>query len=1099
MKKFMLGVIFFALAIQLVFAVPPFVDGYFYPKKIIVGFDNNVVQSKGGLIETNLEDGIIKTEIESFDQLAQEFRFVDLKQMHPFVKDQEWNYHGIYPMNIYQITLERNDNIEHALSALLEESTILYAEYETIYRYRFTPNDPYFEDQWGLPIMECPEAWDYTMGSEEVVVGIVDSGVHWVHEDLKDNIWINQAELDAGMTIDWVNGTVSGGNNIDDDGNGKIDDVMGWNHYNNNNNSNQTTEANDHGTHVAGCAAAVGNNETGVIGSAPNVKILVSRHAGTAPTGSIYYGNNGIYYCTDTGADIINCSWGGPGGGTTSNIVVTYAKDHGSLVVAAAGNDDLEHNNYYQDYPSDADDAMSVAATDQSDLKTYFSDYGDPIDVSAPGIDIKSTVIGGNGYASYQGTSMASPIAAGVAALVKSVHPEFAPLDIRARIMATTDYIDDLNPDYAGLLGTGRVNAFSATMYDLIPRLEINNYQLTEAEGDGDGVPNPGEIVELRMTFQNSIFSGGFWAAAEDVVVNVESDMAGVTILDGSETFEIPFISQAGVGTHDANPVRFTIPEEENVLSIPFTITIDANPTSEYPYHAVKEINAQMSLFQAGWPYEMGGSSSSSALINNIDGEGMREIVFGGYDKKLHVFTADGSSELNGFPIDFGDNEGTISSAIAAEDINGDGFKEMAVCNEAGYLAVIGQNGEILFDYDAGGQFKANPMIADLDGDGSFEIIAVTFTTSSLIVLNSDGSLYGSSPYTLPAGVMSSAALGDVNNDGTLEIILVTVTGDVHAISGATGSNVGNWPYSMGIGSWNGPIVSNIDEDMEPEIIVGTLNGKVVAINHDATLRFEKTIGVPVKTSVVTGDLDDNGSIEIVFVSSTNGNLYVVDNNGNDLNNFPLNLGVQVESTPILADMDANGTVDIIFGTADGYLHSIDVNGNETPNFPLFMTTEVKMSPAIGDIDNDGDPEIAVSNQSAYLLIDYKRAIGNVEWSCFKRDHARKGNAYYETTSSPEDHIPSIATVLGKNYPNPFNPETKIEFTLQQDAKATLEIYNVKGQKVKTLVNNSVSQGYHTVVWNGKDDSNKSVSNGLYFYRLQTDTYDATKKMLLLK
>jgi len=356
-------------AVQFIMAVPPFIEGAFYPREIAVGFDNAVVQQKGGIINAEQVDGIVKTQIESFDTLAEEFRFVGLEQKY-WVKDQEWNDNGLYPMNIYKITLERNDNIEEALAALLQNKHILFAEYETIYRTRYTPNDPMFGMQWGLPQIEAHLAWDYTMGSEEVVVGIVDSGIYWIHEDLQDNIWVNQAELDAGMTINWETGTISGGNGIDDDGNGRVDDVIGWNFYNGNNNSLQSVTDNDHGTHVAGCAGAVGDNEIGVIGAAPGIKLISSKHQGDTPTGGVYNGNAGIIYCADSGAHVINCSWGGPGGGTQSNNIINYATEQGALVVAAAGNDNVEHNDSYQDFPSDADNALSVAATDPNDVKT---------------------------------------------------------------------------------------------------------------------------------------------------------------------------------------------------------------------------------------------------------------------------------------------------------------------------------------------------------------------------------------------------------------------------------------------------------------------------------------------------------------------------------------------------------------------------------------------------------------------------------------------------------------------------------------------------------------------------------------------------------
>jgi len=1103
MKKNFLVLLIIFIITSFLFSSMPFISDYFHEKVIIVCFEKEVIGNREGIIDFEISDGVVKTGISSFDELSREHNFVDLNQFIGKVKNLDWNEDGVYIQNIYRVILRDNDKIESALDALSKNSHILFTDYETIDRYYFTPDDPSFDDQWHLPQIDCPEAWDYTTGDDDIIIGIVDSGIYWTHPDLRDNIWVNQAELDAGMSINWDTGAISGGNGIDEDGNGRADDVIGYSFYGNpNNDSYQDFSANDHGTHVAGCAGAVGNNGIGLCGSSLNVKLISSRHA---PTNTDYPyvsdGYSGITYCADSGASVINCSWGGPGSGTYPNYIVNYATDEGALVVTAAGNDNVLHNNAYQDYPSDCTNAICVAATDQDDLKTYFSDYGEPIDVSCPGIDIKSTIIGGTGYTQYQGTSMAAPITAGVAALVKSVHPEFSPLEIRERIMFTTDYIDDINPDHAGLLGTGRVNAFTATMYDVIPKLDILDYTISELEGDGDNVANPGETIELALVIQNAMFSNGFWAEANDVVINFSTEMDGVTIVDGTETVNIDYIGQASIVDTDASPVQIITEAEENILVIPIIVNITANPGSEYPYSSETVLNVQLSLYQAGWPYDMGGGTTSSALILNLDNSGAKEVVFPDNSGVLHAFSADGETELPGFPVNFDELAGTISSSVAVGNINEDDFQEIIIANEAGYIIAIGDEGELLFSYDSGGQFKSNPIIADVDNNGSNEIIAFPFTPPQAIVLNADGSIYGNSPYSLGAGVLSSSAVGDLNGDDNLELIAVQMNGSIQAIDITTGENITGWPYSLGIGSWHGPIISNIDSDPEPEVLVGSLNGRLVVVEHDGSLKFENPVGGQIKTSIVTGDLDGNGSIEIIFINTVGSQafLHVVDNNGYELDNFPFTINAQVESTPILADIDNNGSIDMIFGDTSGYLHSVDLNGTETANFPSYVQSGIKVSPVIGDIDEDGDPEIAVANQSSYLLIDYKRASGEVIWGCFKNDPERRSNAYYETVSTYENSIQACLTVLGKNFPNPFNPETTIEFNLGKDSQTLLEIYNIKGQKVKTLVNEIRKAGYHQVVWSGTDNIGSKVANGIYLYRLKSNSYISTRKMLMLK
>jgi hypothetical protein len=199
-----------------------------------------------------------------------------------------------------------------------------------------------------------------------------------------------------------------------------------------------------------------------------------------------------------------------------------------------------------------------------------------------------------------------------------------------------------------------------------------------------------------------------------------------------------------------------------------------------------------------------------------------------------------------------------------------------------------------------------------------------------------------------------------------------------------------------------------------------------------------------------------------------------------------------------MADMDNNGTIDIILGDNSGYLHSIDMTGSETPGFPLYYDSALKTSPALGDVDNDGDLDIAVANLTSYLLVDYKNPTGEVRWPNFKYDAARTGNMGGAVGTNPVV-TPNLTTNLGDNYPNPFNPVTNIYFSLKQSGNVQLEIFNLKGQLVKTLINSEMSKGGHTVTWQGKDKNDAQVASGIYLYRLTTDDYSASKKMLMLK
>jgi hypothetical protein len=1071
-----------------------------YEKVLVVCFDRDVVGNREGLLNVEITDGVVRTGISAFDALAQKHRFVDLQQTVDFVRDLEWNDNGVYPRCIYRISLQSNDTIETALRELMSQDYILFAEYEPIMRWDYIPNDPSYSQQWHLPKIMCPEAWDWTTGDEDVVVGIVDSGIMWNHPDLMDNIWVNEAELNSisggnPMTINWANGTVSGGNSIDDDGNGKVDDCIGWNFYApQSNQSYQSYADNDHGTHVAGCAGAVGDNSMGVSGSSMNVKLISSRHA---PTNQYYpyvqSGNSGIYYCADSGADVINCSWGGTGGSASANTAVNYAVDHGAVVICAAGNDNV-NNGVNHHYPSDATNAVAIAATDQSDAKANFSNYGDPIDLSSPGVGILSTVIAGASYAGYQGTSMASPVAAGVAALVKATHPDMEPMEIKARLEETADDIDALNPGYEGWLGAGRINAYRAAMYDLVPDLNIVNYELQEISGDGDAVPNPGEEIGISLELKNSDFDGGAWLTATGISIMLSCDLPEVQILNNTITFsDIPGGAQLW---NLGDPFKFQVPATSSLQSIPFTATIYANLNGDWPYIMERELNVEIGLVQAGWPLAVGGASTSAAVIVDVIDNDVTETVFADNSGNIHVVMPDGT-EAAGFPVSLGS---PISGAVAVANISDDPGREIVAATEGNHIVALSSTGSTVFDYDAGDIIKTNPIIADVDGNGSKEIIAVTMTGYKVIVLNADGTDFTGFPATMDAGFLASPAAADLDGDGNLEVICSTMTGQLHAVSTSTAADINGFPVALGGGAWKGPIVDNMDSDTDPEIVLATLMGAVKIINHDGSEMLSHQVTGQIKGSVVTYDFDNNGSKDIAFATMA-GDLQVIDAAGNNLPNFPVNIASGSECTPVLGDIDNNGTVDIVVGDNDGYLHAIDVTGAEVANFPIFFGGQSNMttSAALGHADNDGDLEIVIPNATSFYMIDIKHAAGATPWKCFKGNTSRTGDASQNYTPGGNTVTPVFTNELVGNYPNPFNPTTTILYNMQQEGAVNIDIFNIRGQKVKTLVNEHQDAGNHYAVWNGEDDSGSSVGSGIFFYKMRAGKFTSTKKMILMK
>jgi subtilisin family serine protease len=1093
MKKLMV-ILTLVMAIGAAFALK-FDPWLFQSRTIIACFTKEAVGNDTGVLDIRIDEGTVRTGLNSFDRLAQQFRVVEMKQMHPYVKVPTWNDNGIYLQNHYRLFLETDAAMDAALEAFAKDPNLIYAEFEGINRSRFVPNDPMVTQQYVHSRIRSFDAWDYIQGSYDVKVAITDSGVKWNHPDLRANIWINPAES-AGMTINWDAGTITGGNGADaGEGGNKIDDLIGWDFYNNDNNPYQNYASNDHGTHVAGCAGAVGNNGVGLAGTSPIVSIISCKGASnTSPSTGISYAYDQIKYSAELGAHIINASWGSTGTGTYPNSIVNYATALGALVVSAAGNENTEHNTSYQDYPADCTQALCVAATGQGDVKSSFSDYGAPIDICAPGEGILSTIISNNGYDAYDGTSMASPVAAGVAALVKAMHPAMTPAQLRQRLMDTADYIYDVNPNFMGLLGAGRINAYTATMFDKIPYVTIEDTMIEEFSGDGDGQPNPGEVIRLKLSLNNYLdpYTGLAWMPAQGLQATLTCNYPGVTIIEGTASYGDLY--PGSTMWNNSQPFKFqtvgTLPSEP----IPFELNLSANSTSAWPYVKVLPFTVELTLIQSGWPFNVGGASTSSPILANIDTELNKEVIFGDQNGAIHAVKKDGVTELPGFPIQTGSQ---VIGSIAMSDTNNDGHKEFAACLQNNSIVFFNHAGTVHWTIPAGGTLRSGPVITSLGMNSSRQVVTAT-QTGTVIAINTDGTYYPNFPATVGGAILGPPAIADLNGDGIQEIIVATLNGNLHAVNSATGQNIAGFPVTLQGGSQNPITIANLDGDNYPEILVPTSTaGYLTAYNHDGSVLFNKNIGGQIKTGSVVADVNNDGTKEIVLISAA-GMLYIMNSNGTDLPNTPINIGQAVECTPTVARFDGGNLAGIIFGDTNGKLHSVRADGTESPNFPITLDGNIKVSATLGDIDNDSDMDIVIPNDTGFFVVDIKRPAQSYEWYCFLGTYNRGGNIY-QATPVADEGVPAFSTALNANYPNPFNPTTTISYSLANAGNVQISIFNQKGQLVRTLQEGQMPAGDHQVVWNGRDDNGASVASGIYYYRMQSGKYSSTRKMVMMK
>ena len=252
------------------------------------------------------------------------------------------------------------------------------------------PNDPLFPGQYGLnnigqtggtpgADINVAQVWNSTTGSKNVIVAVVDEGVNISHEDLKKNLWLNTDEIPD--------------NGKDDDKNGYVDDIRGYDFYNDDETVYDAEDGDRHGTHVAGIIGAQGNNGVGVAGVNWNVSIMPLKFLGPYG-GDDFSGAEAIIYAVDNGAKVINCSWGGEGDSPIIEEAIAYANDHGVLIAAAAGNYGSNADSYaFWPAASDSPNVISVAATDENDELADFSNHGArTVDIGAPGVDVTSTI-----------------------------------------------------------------------------------------------------------------------------------------------------------------------------------------------------------------------------------------------------------------------------------------------------------------------------------------------------------------------------------------------------------------------------------------------------------------------------------------------------------------------------------------------------------------------------------------------------------------------------------------------------------------------------------------------------------------------------------
>jgi subtilisin family serine protease/fibronectin type 3 domain-containing protein/methionine-rich copper-binding protein CopC len=442
-----------------------------------------------------------------------------------------------------KVQLVGSMSVEQALAAYRADPNVLYAEPDYQVQLQLTPNDPRFSELWGLnnvgqtggttdADIDGVEAWDIVTGSGSIIVAVIDTGVDYTHEDLAANMWVNSGEIP--------------GDGIDNDGNGFVDDVHGFDFYNF---DSDPMDDHNHGTHVAGTIGAVANNGIGVAGVNWNVRIMALKFLSASGSGSISNAIAALNYAVANGAVISNNSWGFNGAYSQAlDDAIAAAQQAGHIFVAAAGNGNFAgvglDNDVTPFWPANSthDNVVAVAALDHNNQKATFSNYGAvSVDVGAPGVGILSTTIG-NTYSTFSGTSMATPHSAGLLSLIWDQNPTWEWQQVIDRLYETAQPLPALD----GITTTGGIiNAHAAVGPDVTgPRVRSTDPAGFEFDPQDS----------IRVLFSEAIDAATF---TTDDIISFLGPEGPISIIDvvpvagsASREFDITFALQEELGAY---------------------------------------------------------------------------------------------------------------------------------------------------------------------------------------------------------------------------------------------------------------------------------------------------------------------------------------------------------------------------------------------------------------------------------------------------------------------------------------------------------------------------------------------------------------------
>lgn len=616
-----------------------------------------------------------------------------------------------------------------------------------------------------------------------------------------------------------------------------------------------------------------------------------------------------------------------------------------------------------------------------------------------------------------------------------------------------------------------------------LPMLSLQSYHFDDVLGDNDGNINPGEIIRLHPIIKNAAGA----AIAQNIAVKFVSLPDGIQQI--GEDLLISSLPAGSLSSED-NSIKLQLSSNIGFGVFHLMLEVDSEHLVSGLSTGVQryQVSFEITMFDRRFPWETENGSKSAPIVADFEANGSLQIMYADTFGGIH-FIDDSGEEYKLFQHPEQQN---INRSGAMGALSNPTARDLVFSSRSGSLYAIDSTGECIFEYNAQSPFLFSPVIADIDGDGINEVIAGSLN-GKLHVVNPDGSSKSGFPVQLTGNFQSELAVGDLDGDGKLEIIC--------------GMNAGN----LFVVGHQGDIQSQ-----HSKVLDGSLTGSPVildngryAIASNSRLYFFENTGEelfslntesPVAGGIITADINRDGSLDIVFIS-VSGKLWVVSQAGILLPGFPVESGVNFNCPPLVADIDGDGNYEILLHSYINSLYMYKSDGSPMQGYP-FGTTYNGATPGVL-IDFDGNNQLKfIAGFSHGILMSnlYYPSDTLMPWTIYRGSYSRQASfASTGFVANAQDSLIPSPFKLWQNYPNPFNPSTTIRFELKDATLAKLEIYNMRGQKVKELLNGIYPQGSHSLIWDGTDDHMQNLPSGIYFYRLSGKGFSETKKMLLMK